>query len=60
MALVVITLQDEDDGRVDCKFLFEPLLKDRESTPAQMMAGRVLEALKPDAFPADDSGTAEA
>lgn len=44
MALVVITLQDEDDT-VDCKFLFEPLLKDGDETPAQKLAGRMLESV---------------
>ena len=45
MALVVITLQDEDDGDVDCKFLFEPVVKDGENTPAQLLAGRMLSAV---------------
>ena len=45
MALVVITLQDEDDGLVDCKFLFEPSVKDGENTPAQHYAARLLAAM---------------
>lgn len=41
MALVVITLQDEDET-VDVKFLFEPMVKDSENTSAQVLAARML------------------
>lgn len=55
MALVVITLQDEDDS-VDCKFLFEPLVKDGENTPAQGMAARMLSAIS-DSITEDDDAS---
>jgi hypothetical protein len=55
MALVVITLQDEDAGTVDCKFLFEPEMKDGKETPAQQMTGRMFSVVQ-HAIGTDESG----
>lgn len=48
MALIVITLQDEEDGRVNLSAVFEPKPK-KKPTPAQISAVRMIEAARGDA-----------